>query len=120
MKLVHKQLGGPDVPLARVNADELKRTHEEMAKQIDKTNQQVRERGIKRKRMAPQLEEGDKVYLSTKNLRSTRPCKKFDHKKVGPFLIKQRKGPVNYELELPKGARIHPVFHTSLLEPAHP
>lgn len=70
--------------------------------------------------MAPQLKKGDKVYLSTKNLRAQKPSKKLDAVKVGPFLIKDQKGPVNYELELPQDARIHPVFHVSLLEPAHP
>ena len=70
--------------------------------------------------MAPQLERGDKVYLLTRNLKTKRPSKKLDHVRVGPFFIKQPKGPVNYELELPKDARIHPVFHVSLLEPADP
>jgi len=68
--------------------------------------------------MYPQLKKGDKVYLHTKNLKSKRPSRKLDHVKVGPFLIKQPKGPVNYELQLPSDARVHPVFHVSLLEPA--
>ncbi len=53
-----------------------------------------------------------------KNLKSKRPSKKLDYIKVGPFLIKQTRGPVNYELQLPPDARVHPVFHVSLLEPA--
>ena len=68
--------------------------------------------------MSPQLKEGDKVYLLTKNLKTKRPSKKLDHVKVGPFLIKHIKGPNNYKLQLPPDARIHPVFHISLLEPA--
>ena len=58
------------------------------------------------------------MYLLTKNLRTTRLSKKLDHVKVGPFLILERKGPVNYKLQLPANARIHPVFYVSLLEPA--
>jgi len=37
---------------------------------------------------------------------------------MGPFKIKEVKGPVNYKLQLPAKMRIHPVFHISLLEPA--
>ena len=70
--------------------------------------------------MAPQLERGDKVYLLTRNLRTRRPLKKLDHVRVGLFFIKQPKGPVNYKLELPKDARIHPMFHVLLLKPVDP
>ena len=81
--------------------------------------QRVAEARFKDSKTAPQLEKGDKVYLLTKNLRTQKPSRKLDAVKVGPFLIKDQKGPVNYELDLPKDARVHPVFHISLLEPAH-
>ena len=60
------------------------------------------------------------MYLLTKNLKTKRKTKKLDHVKVGPFLIAEQKGTVSYRLELPPDAKIHPVFHISLLEPAHP
>ena len=44
----------------------------------------------------------------------------MDAVKLGPFKILRQKGPVNYELELPKKMRILPTFHVSLLEPATP
>ena len=40
--------------------------------------------------------------------------------KLGLFRIKKIKGPVSFELELPKTMRVHPVFHVSLPEPATP
>ena len=40
--------------------------------------------------------------------------------KVGPFLIIEERGPVNYKLDLPKDSKQHPVFYISLLEPADP
>jgi hypothetical protein len=70
----------------------------------------------KKRKTAPQLKEGDKVYLHTKNLRSKQLSKGLDHVKVGPFLISKRNGPVTYTLELPPDAKIHPRFHVSLLE----
>jgi hypothetical protein len=74
-----------------------------------------------RKRLeGPTLKGGDKVYLLRRNIRSDKPTKKLDAVKLGPFKIRRQKGPVNYELELPKRMRIHPVFHVSLLEPATP
>jgi hypothetical protein len=59
--------------------------------------------------------------LLTKNLRTQKKKhKKLDHVKVGPFFISKQISPVNYKLELPPDAKIHPVFHISLLEPADP
>jgi len=68
----------------------------------------------------PILKEGDKVYLVRRNIKSDKPSKKLDAVKLGPFKIKKKKGPVSFELELPKNMRVHPVFHISLLEPATP
>jgi len=104
--------------MAMIAAKDMARVHEILAAKIDEVNKKTRTRVNKHRETGPQLKKGDKVYLLTKNLRTQKPSKKLDHIKVGPFLIKEVKGPVNYELELPKDARVHPVFHISLLEPA--
>ena len=36
--------------------------------------------------------------------------------KVGPFLIIEERGPVNYKLDLLKDSKRYPVFHVLLLE----
>ena len=70
--------------------------------------------------------EGDKVFLVRKNFKTKgRPSNKLDHIKIGPLeVIKAIRSdgndPVNYRLKLPKGMRIHLVFHISLLEPVPP
>src|SRR5713226_5612635 len=65
----------------------------------------------------PNLQSGDMVWLIPKNIRTTRPSKKLDYKKIGPFRILAKIGSNAYKLDLPPAMRIHPVFHISLLEP---
>jgi hypothetical protein len=72
----------------------------------------------KKRKTAPQLKEGDKVYLHIKNLRSKQLSKGLDYVKVGLFLVSKRNGPVTYTLELLLDAKIYPRFYVSLLEPA--
>jgi hypothetical protein len=55
----------------------------------------------------PQLKEGDRVYVLTKNFGTKRPSKKLDYVKVGPFLIIKQTGPVNYQVALPSDTRKH-------------
>lgn len=66
----------------------------------------------------PLIEPGDPVWLDAKNITSTRPCRKLDSKRVGPFEVKGEINPSSYELNLPPWMKIHPVFHVSLLEKA--
>ena len=73
-----------------------------------------------KRKNTPQLKEGDKVYLLTKNLKTKRQTKKLDHVKVGLFMISEVRGPQNYRLDLPKDTRIHPIFYISILELADP
>lgn len=57
------------------------------------------------------------------NIKTNRPNDKLDYKKVGPYKILRKIGEVNYELNIPdvqgkRGAKLHPIFHVSLLEKA--
>lgn len=63
---------------------------------------------------------GDKVLLSTKNLRTWRPSKKLDERYIGPFDIVDVIGKQAYKLRLPKSmGKTHPTFHVSLLKQWH-
>jgi hypothetical protein len=118
--LFNRTLPSPKAEAAMQTAEEMKKTHKEMEERIQRAQTQSISYVNKKRKTAPQLKEGDKVYLHTKNLRTKRPSKGLDNVKVGPFLISKRNGPVTYTLELPPDAKIHPRFHVSLLEPADP
>jgi hypothetical protein len=61
---------------------------------------------------------GDKVLLSTKNLKlRSSGSRKLLPRFIGPFTITQEINPVAFKLDLPSGLRIHNVFHISLLKP---
>ena len=69
------------------------------------------DKGVKPRSYAP----GDKVWLSSKHLKTKRNCK-LEAKFLGPFRVLHPVGKQAYKLELPKKWRIHDVFHVSLLE----
>ena len=65
--------------------------------------------------------EGESVWLDGRNIKTLRPSKKLDQKKLGPFRILKKIGKGSYCLQLPKSwSRIHPVFNKILLSPYHP
>lgn len=73
-----------------------------------------------RKRMHLTLSVGDKVLVSNRHIRSTRPKKKLDWKYLGPGTVTKVITPVTYQIDLPGLGSVHPVFHISLLEPYNP
>ncbi|GIZ39172.1 hypothetical protein CKM354_000256300 [Cercospora kikuchii] len=108
----------PQADRAMVATQDMKDIHKQLESRIQDSQKTIAKSRQDKRKMAPQLKKGDKVYLLTKNLRTRRKTKKLDQVKVGPFLIDEARGPVNYRLKLPRDAKIHPVFHISLLEPA--
>ena len=71
----------------------------------------------KHQKASPEYRVGDKVWLSTKNIQTERPSKKLDHKRIGPYRIKELVGS-SYRLDLPTSMRIYDVFHPSFLRQA--
>src|SRR5690606_21607830 len=70
------------------------------------------------KRMAqPAYKMGDLVMVDSCNMKSKRPSKKLDHKKIGPFKIIKQVGKRACRVQLPGQVKFHPTFHVSMLEP---
>ncbi|XP_048053127.1 5-hydroxyisourate hydrolase isoform X1 [Megalobrama amblycephala] len=86
------------------------------------------QRALRRRRMtadlrrsqAPNFQQGEKVLLSTWDIRMRLPCRKPSPRFIGPFTITRQINPVTYHLQLPPEYKTHPVFHVSLLKPHHP
>ncbi|KAK9334874.1 hypothetical protein V1521DRAFT_441577 [Lipomyces starkeyi] len=79
--------------------------------------QQTQEEHANRRRdPAVSYQVGDKAWLDLRNIRTDRPSKKLDARYM-KYTVEAKVGSHAYRLNTPQG--IHPVFHTSLLRPAH-
>jgi len=68
---------------------------------------------------APAYRVGDEVFLDSRNIKTDRPIKKFDHKFFGRYKIKEVLGSHTYRLDLPfEHDKLNDSFHTNLLRPA--
>jgi len=106
-------------PASVTLADDLRAIHQDMHDRIIKAQAHQKEHADKR-RSDLDFNIGDKVLLSTENIKTTRPSKKLDFRRAGPFKIIAKVGNVSYKLDLPASmAALHPVFHISMLEPYH-
>jgi hypothetical protein len=93
-----------------------------MGKEIEEIRQEARAameyNRTKEGEPVKEFEIGDKVWLVATNIKTKRPMKKLDNKKVGPFTITDKISSHAYKLDLPKTMRIHNVFHVNLLSEA--
>jgi Reverse transcriptase (RNA-dependent DNA polymerase)/RNase H-like domain found in reverse transcriptase/Integrase zinc binding domain/Chromo (CHRromatin Organisation MOdifier) domain len=89
---------------------------QEWAQSTMATAQQTMEEVTNRHRQqAPSFKVGDKVWLSLKNIRTTRKSKKLDAKQA-KYTVIEVVGTHSYRLNTPPG--IHNVFHSQLLRQA--
>jgi predicted aspartyl protease/transposase InsO family protein len=110
----------PAQPRERLSQQEAvsmaKRMHnaQQIAKENMKISQERMSAAANQHRRAIDWKVGDKVYLSTSNLRSDRPSKKLSAQWTGPFPIIEQVGH-SYKLKLPNGSTIHDVFAPDVL-----
>ncbi|XP_044510129.1 uncharacterized protein LOC123228729 [Mangifera indica] len=75
-----------------------------------------------KKRTERRFDIGDWVYLKLQPYRQTslhQGCPKLQARYYDPFQIVDKVGAVAYKLQLPTDAKIHNMFHVSLLKPAY-
>ena len=71
----------------------------------------------RRRRPAPNLIPGHKMWLLRRHIKTTRPSSKLDVRRLGPYAVIGQVGTSAYRLALPASMHIHPVFHVNLLGP---
>lgn len=107
-------------PRETLNRNEAKAVAERMHTAWDhaKVNmakaQEEMSRHANRRRRAIDWDVGDQVYLSTKNLKNSRPSRKLGQQWVGPYTVLEQIGHA-FRLDLPKGSQIHDVFSPDVL-----
>jgi len=79
---------------------------------IRKAQENMKRYYDRRRTPAPVFNPGDKVFLDASDIRTTRPSQKLSHRRLGPFVVEQRIGPMAYDLKLPyRMKQLHPVFN---------
>jgi len=119
-RMTFEEAAGEPGESRAIDADQTQTTMHQIYEHLRvemRRSQEIMEEGAKRKRLpAPQIEEGSKVWLDARHIRTTRPSRKLDWKRLGPYTVKRKVSPYTDELELPRGLRIHPVHHVSLFD----
>ncbi|QRW23764.1 Transposon Tf2-7 polyprotein [Rhizoctonia solani] len=103
------------VPQADDLADFLKEIQAEAKAALEIAAKQNAQYYDLNRREATKLEVGDKVYLSSANIKTSRPSHKLEHKRLGPYKVLEKIGRNSYKLDLPKSMKVHPVFNIALL-----
>src|SRR5271170_8377752 len=94
--------------------------HERLRQNLRITQERMQESSAHSQISAPPLIVGDKVFLHSEFIHTTRPSWKLADKFLGPFEIIGLAGPSSFILRFPDSMRhIHPVWHVSQLELAY-
>jgi len=97
--------------------EEITQLHESLRIEMVAAQLRPKEDYVLHRKPDPHLQSRDMVWLLLRNIKTTRPSKKLDYKKIGPFKILAKIGTSAYKLALPPSMAIHNTFHISPLEP---
>ena len=85
---------------------------------LEKAQEQMKVQADKHRSIAPKYQIGNKVWLSTNNLKVTCASKKLTEWWLGPYDVTKLVGDNAVRLHLPKTMCIHPVVHKYLSCPS--
>ena len=99
------------------SAKDMENLHQTLQEEITTAQLRRKENYDKHRKPDPNLKSGDMGWFLPRNVKTTRPSKKLDYKKMGLYKIIKKVGTSSYKLDLPTSMTIHNPFHISLLEP---
>ena len=106
---------------AQQYAEDLDALHQYLQDQVRLAIEQYAKAAAPRRITPPEFAVGSKVWLSSENIKTKRPSKKLDYRRLGPFEVIQKISTHAVRLRLPDSMKLlHPVFHIRLLEPYIP
>jgi len=97
--------------------EEMSHLHESLRNEMVAAQLREKEYYHLHRKPDPNIQSGDMVWLLPLNIKTTRPLKKLDYKKIWLFTILAKIGTSAYKLALPPSIAIHNTCHISLLEP---
>ncbi|KAJ8502741.1 hypothetical protein ONZ45_g11483 [Pleurotus djamor] len=106
------------VPAADDLANRLAHIHAELRAELEHAQSQQAFYYNQGRLPAPDFKPDQLVWLLRRNIKTTRPSDKLDHRRLGPYPILSKVHQSAYLLDLPRNlSRLYPVFNVSLLEP---
>ena len=96
---------------------QMEETLEQTKENIEKAKMRIKRQADKNRSQAPDYEIGDKVWLSTENLKLTCTSKKLTEPWLGPYDITKHIRDNTIELRLPRSMKIHPVVNILRVKP---
>ena len=104
-------------PAAEELTKQMEETLEQTKENIEKAKARMKRQADRHRSQAPDYEIGNKVWLSTENLKLTRASKKLTERWLGPYDITKRIGDNTIELRLLRSMKIHLVVNISRIKP---
>jgi len=101
-----------DLEIVNKFTERMRMAIEEVKFAIRKAQEDMKRYYDQRRTPAPVFNPGDKVFLDASDIRTMRPSQKLLHRRLGPFVVERRIGPIAYRLKLPyRMKQLHPVFN---------
>src|ERR1700680_1256378 len=88
-------------------AQRMKQLFDELQAEMNRAQAVYSEQANKSRRLGQQLVVGDRVWMDARNLSTTRPSKKLDWKRMGPYEVIEVVSPWAYRLKLPQSLHFH-------------